>query len=108
MRSAKRVIVVVALGLPVLLGAPVMALACGEQGQQQQPPSPAPSQNWSHSHSDDQSQDQDQDASTEQSNNNKPIQYTFNVGSGEANAVSWNHQATDADTEQNEAAWQED
>jgi hypothetical protein len=105
MRSVKRVIVVAAMGLPVLLGAPVMALACGEHGQPHPAPAPLP---WSHSHSDDQSQDQDQDASTEQSNSNKPIQYVFNVGSGEANAVTLSHQETEADTEQTEAAWQED
>ncbi|WP_190821007.1 hypothetical protein [Saccharopolyspora pogona] len=96
MRSAKRVIAATALGLPILLGAPGMALADGGHHK-----------GWP-TISDNQLQNQDQDANTEQANLNKPTQYTFNVGSGEANSVSWSNQANDADTEQSEAAWQAD
>jgi hypothetical protein len=103
MLSAKRVIAATALSLPILLGAPGMALAGGDHEDHDGKPC--------HSKKckdDGQKIDQDQDASTEQSNHNKPEQYTWNVGSGEANSVSTNDQSNDASTEQNEAAWQED
>lgn len=101
MLSAKRVIAAAALGLPVLLGAPGMALADGDHGDHK----PCHSKKCKH---DVQKIDQDQDASVEQANVNVPIQYTFNVGSGEANSVSWSHQSNDADIDQTEVAWQED
>lgn len=101
MRSAKRVIAATALGLPILFGAPGMAFA-GEYG----------GEGCGHGcHSkggDEQDIDQSQDASTAQGNFNKPTQHTFNVGSGEANSVSKNHQKNDADTDQTEWALQED
>ncbi|MBB5158774.1 hypothetical protein [Saccharopolyspora phatthalungensis] len=94
MRSVKRIVAVSVLGLPLLFGAPGMAFACGH-GK----PSPSISQ--------DQDLSQDQDASTAQSNSNRPVMYVFNVGKGDQNVVSWNHQATDADTDQTQAGWQQ-
>ncbi|MEU5848237.1 hypothetical protein [Saccharopolyspora shandongensis] len=101
MLSAKRVIAATALGLPLMLGAPGMALADdGGHGK------PCHS-NKCHKN-DGQKIDQDQDASTDQANVNVPTQYTLNVGSGEANSVSWSNQSNDADTDQTEGASQED
>ncbi|MGW5642734.1 hypothetical protein ACWEV3_29410 [Saccharopolyspora sp. NPDC003752] len=94
MRSAKRVIAATALGLPIMLGAPGMALADGGHHP------------WNIK--DNQFQAQNQDADTDQANVNVPTQYTFNVGSGEANSVSWSNQSNDADTDQTEVGVQED
>ncbi|TDD50324.1 hypothetical protein [Saccharopolyspora elongata] len=87
-----------------MLGAPGMALADdGGHGHGK----PCHSQKC-HKKSDDQNIDQDQHASTDQANVNVPTQYTFNVGSGEANSVSWSNQSNDADTDQTEVGVQED
>ncbi|KAA5833587.1 hypothetical protein ABT337_16685 [Saccharopolyspora hirsuta] len=90
MRSVKRAIVATALGLPIMLGAPAMALAHG-------------------GYSDDQLQNQDQDASTDQANYNVSPIYQFSVGSNsEQNAVNWVDQTNASSTEQNEGAYQSD
>ncbi|MBB5154897.1 hypothetical protein [Saccharopolyspora phatthalungensis] len=98
MLSAKRVIAATALGLPLVLGAPGMALADGGHGEHGKK---------AHKEVQDQDIKQDEDASIKQSNENKPVQYLFNVGKGDQNAVSWNKQDNDADIDQTEAAWQE-
>ncbi|MDA3647690.1 hypothetical protein LZ318_36665 [Saccharopolyspora indica] len=94
MRSVKRAIAATALGLPIMLGAPAMALAHGD-------------------YSDDQTQvqDQDQGASTEQANTNYSPIYQFHVGSGgEQNAVPVVDQTNASYTgqEQNAGAYEND
>ena len=93
MRTAKRVIAATALGLPLLLGAPGMAMADG--GHHHKKPS--------------QSQEQDQENSTEQGNKNASPIYQWSVGSkGDQAAQTWNHQSNDNETEQDQDASQED
>ncbi|GAA2796091.1 hypothetical protein [Saccharopolyspora taberi] len=93
MRTAKRVIVATALGLPLLFGAPGMALADGH----------------GHKKADEvQHQDQEQDNSTAQGNeNNSPI-YQWSVGKGDQSAQTWNNQSNDNKTDQDQDAYQED
>ncbi|MDA3625183.1 hypothetical protein OU415_07035 [Saccharopolyspora sp. WRP15-2] len=104
MRSAKRVIAVTALGLPLLFGAPAMAFADG--GHNGDGGKPCHSKKC---HGESQSQVQDQDASTEQSNSNVSPIYQWSVGSkGEQNAVNWVDQDNTSSTELNAGAWEFD
>jgi hypothetical protein len=94
MHNAKRVVAATVLGLPLILGAPGMALASG--GHHGKPPKP---QEWL--------QVQNQENATEQSNSNASPIYQFNVGSGDPAALTWSNQANENATEQNQDAEQE-
>ncbi|MGP4017861.1 hypothetical protein [Saccharopolyspora sp. 5N708] len=103
MPSVKRVIAAAALGLPLLLGAPGMALANDGHSSDGKP---------CHSkkcHKDGQKIDQDQDSSTEQSNDNKSPIFQWSIGSkGDQSALNWTNQSNDSDTDQTEVAVQEE
>ncbi|MER7014101.1 hypothetical protein ABT324_21990 [Saccharopolyspora sp. NPDC000359] len=102
MRSAKRAIVATALGLPLMIGAPAMALADGHHDGGK----PCHSKKC---HGDSQEQEQEQEATTEQSNTNVSPIYQWNIGSkGEQNAVNWVDQTNASSTEQNAGAWEFD
>jgi hypothetical protein len=102
MRSAKRFIAATALGLPLLLGAPGMALANDDHDSYGKP---------CHSKKcdkDGQNIDQDQDNSTEQKNDSDSAIYQWSVGSkGDQSALNWTNQSNDNDTDQTEVAVQE-
>lgn len=91
MRStAKRTIAVAALGFPLLLGAPAVALA-GDEGSK--PDHGKPLQNLE--------QAQGQQNGTEQSNSNASPVYQINVGGeGDQSAGTWTGQSNDNATGQ--------
>jgi hypothetical protein len=93
MHNAKRVVAATVLGVPLLLGAPGMALAGGDHGK---PPVP---NEWL--------QLQNQENATEQSNSNASPIYQFSVGSGDPAAMTWSNQANENATEQTQVAEQE-
>jgi hypothetical protein len=109
MRSAKRVIVAAALGLPLMIGAPGMALA--DDGHGGHDGKPCHSKKCHKDHKDKWSQEQDQEqsqeASNNQSNSNASPIYQWSVGSkGEQNAMSWTDQSNEGSIEQAEGASQ--
>ncbi|MEV4646344.1 hypothetical protein [Saccharopolyspora sp. NPDC049357] len=94
MHNAKRVVAATVLGVPLLLGAPGMAMAGGDQHGK--PPVPT---EWL--------QVQNQENATEQANSNTSPIHQFSVGSGDPAAMTWNNQANENATEQNQDAEQE-
>ncbi|MEV4648304.1 hypothetical protein [Saccharopolyspora sp. NPDC049357] len=97
MHNAKRVVAATVLGLPLLLGAPGMALAGGGDHGHGKPPKPS---EWL--------QLQNQENATEQGNSNASPIYQFSVGSGDPAAATWSNQANENATEQNQGAEQKD
>ncbi|GAA0525763.1 hypothetical protein GCM10011581_14100 [Saccharopolyspora subtropica] len=110
MRTAKRVIAATALGLPLLLGAPGMALADGDHHGHGKPchekcdGKHGKKKVWVQ----DQDLSQDQHASTDQQNHNSSPIYQWSVGSkGDQNALNWVAQDNSSSTDQVEVAAQE-
>jgi hypothetical protein len=97
MHSAKRVIAVAALGLPVLFGAAGVANA-SSMDSDSKPPA------HKHHHHKTPNVDQDQSNTTDQSNKNDQKINQFNVGDhGHQNALAFNNQSNTNSTDQDQS-----
>ncbi|RKT85268.1 hypothetical protein SAMN05421805_115155 [Saccharopolyspora antimicrobica] len=97
MRTAKRVVTAAVLGLPLLLGVASPALAADGKSR---PPKASEILK--------QVQSQETQNYTVQNNINVSPITQINNGKGEQNAVNWVDQSNENDTEQNEAAIQDE
>ncbi|KAA5833586.1 hypothetical protein ABT337_16690 [Saccharopolyspora hirsuta] len=99
MRTAKRVVAAAVLGLPLLLGAASPALAADGRGPVRPPKASEILK---------QVQSQDAQNHTVQNNINVSPITQINNGKGEQNALAWTQQSNTNDTEQDEAAVQDE
>lgn len=101
MRTVQRVIAASALGLPILLGAPGMALAADDGGGKPSSTKPHKPQKPSVS--------QEQSNETDQSNENAQTIYQISVGGeGDQSAMNWNDQSNENATSQEQENGEEE